>query len=109
MLLSIKTAIDNDLNMRGWILISLGFIFNFIGIFIYLEIIELNFCNLNKNTRNKIIERANETKIEGENKIERLFSEESIEIELSQNDSNEREGKKKEKKYEIVPGYLIYI
>ena len=103
MLLSIKTAIDNDLNLRGWLLISLACIFIFIGIFIYLEIIELNFCNLNENTRIRIAERAKETK------IERLFSEEFLEIELTKNDEEKTEEKKEEKKIEIAPGYFIYI
>ena len=63
----------------------------------------INFCNLNENTRNKIAERAKETKIEG------LFPEEFPEIELSQKDEDEIEEKKVEKKVEIVPGYIIYI
>ena len=103
MLLSIKTGIDNDLSLRGWFLISLAFIFIFIGFFIYLEIIDLNFCNLNENTRISISERAKETKIEG------LFSEEFLDVELSEKDEDEREEKRGEKKVEIVPGYIIYI
>ena len=95
MLLSIKTRIDNNLSLRGWFLISLAFIFIFIGFFIYLEIIDLNFCKLNENTRINISERAKETKIEG------LFSEEFLEVELSQKDEDEREEKKGKKKLKL--------
>ena len=95
MLLSIKTRIDNNLSLRGWFLISLAFIFIFIGFFIYLEIIDLNFCKLKENTRISISERAKETKIEG------LFSEEFLEVELSQKDEDEREEKKGKKKLKL--------
>ena len=36
----------------------MGDLFALIGFFIYLEIIELNFCKLNYNIRKKIIERS---------------------------------------------------
>ena len=102
MVSSIKTANDYNLNLGGWFLIFLAFIFIFIGLFIYLEIMELNICNLNENTRIRIAERARE------NEMEKLNSK----IELSEKDEEEdeyEEGKKEEKKIEIVPGYLIDI
>ena len=102
MMLNVVEAKDNNLSLRGWLFLSLAFIFVFIGIFIYLEIIELNFCNLNKNTRRKIAERARESK------IERLFSEEFPEIELSKKIDNKQE-ENNEKGIEIAPGYIIHI
>ena len=35
----------------------LFFIFQFLGLLVYLEIVELNFCNLNENTKKNIRER----------------------------------------------------
>ena len=102
MMSSIKTAKDNNLSLGGWLLLSLAFIFIFIGIFIYLEIIELNFCNLNENTRITISERARET-------TEGIMPEEFLEIELPKKDEEESEEKKEEKRIEIAPGYFIYI
>ena len=102
MVLNVIEAKDNNLGLRGWLILSLAFILVFIGIFIYLEIIELNFCDLNKNTRIKIAERAREPK------IERIFSEEFPEIELYQKIYNEQE-ENNEKTIEIAPGYIIHI
>ena len=43
---------------------SSGDIFSFIGFLIYLEIIELNICNLNHDLRKNIIKRASEESIQ---------------------------------------------
>ena len=69
MILMIKFVKEKELKIRGWILLFLDFFFIFFGLFIYLEIIELNFCNLSKNIKIKIAERALETS------IHRTFSE----------------------------------
>ena len=48
-------------NQENWfyfIITQLAEILEFIGCIIYLEIIELRFCGLNKNTKEKIIKRA---------------------------------------------------
>ena len=106
MMSTIEIAKDNNLSLEGWLLISLASIFIFIGLFIYLEVIELNFCNLNKNIRNRIAERAKETE------TEKPYTEKGPEIELIEKKEEEdeyEEGKKEEKKIEIVPGYLIDI
>lgn len=46
---------DNVGNNKYFTLIL--FIFQFLGLLIYIEVIELNFCNLNENTKNAIKER----------------------------------------------------
>ena len=105
MMSRIQNALDNDLSLGGWFLICLAFFFILIGLFIYLEIIELKFCDLNKNTRIKIAERAKETDIENR------LSEISSELELLGKDEDEykRKKEKDKEKIEIAPGYLIEI
>ena len=100
MVSSIKTAKNNNLSFGGWLLIFLAFIFTFKGLFIYLEIIELNFCDLNKNTRNRIADRAKEKEVEN------LY----LEMEFPKKDEDEDGEEKNDKqKVEVVPGYLIDI
>ena len=100
MVSSIKSAKNNNLSLGGWLLIFLAFIFTLLGLFIYLEIIELNFCDLNKNTRNRIAERAKEKE------IDELY----LEMELPKKDEDEDGEEKNDKqKVEVVPGYLIDI
>ena len=97
MMLNIKTAKNNKLNLGGTLLISLSFIFIFIGLFIYLEIIELNFCNLNKYLKNNIAERAKE------NIMEKSFYEFFNEFdELSEEEIKDGQT------IEFVPGYFIH-
>ena len=66
----LRAVIDNIINARkhnasfgAWIILILSIIFLLIGVSIYLEIIELNFCKLNENTRRKIESRGKETDI----------------------------------------------
>ena len=56
---------------------------------IYLEIIELNFCELNKNTRRNILKREIKEKMDLE------YSDEEDDLKNSH--------------FEISPGYLIYL
>ena len=65
-----RAVIDNIINVRNhnasfgaWIILILSIIFLLIGVSIYLEIIELNFCKLNENTRRKIESRGKEADI----------------------------------------------
>ena len=70
------------------------FVFQFLGLLIYLEIIELNFLNLNKNTKKNI----NKREMEEDNLL------------LSDGDSKKGdagEGGKMINKVEISPGYTI--
>ena len=94
----IKNAKDNDLSLGGWFLISLAFIFIFIGLFIYLEIIELNFCNLSKNTKIRIAERAKESMLH-----------KTIHEEFDDFEELEGEENNKGQMIEFVPGYLIKV
>ena len=69
------------------------FVFQFLGLLIYLEIIELNFLRLNKNTKKNIEKREEEDN--------RLLSTEEIRI------SEVEEDGKIMNKVEISPGYII--
>ena len=102
MILRIKSAKEKKLKLGGWLLFSLAFFFIFFGMFIYLEIIELNFCNLSKNTKIKIAERAKETP------IRKTFSEKFTEIEdlLEEEEREDGEGEQG-KVVEFFPGYLV--
>ena len=70
------------------------FVFQFLGLLIYLEIIELNFLKLNKNTKKNIEKREEE-------EDNRLLSTEEIRI------SEVEEDGKIMNKVEISPGYII--
>ena len=94
----IKDGKDNNLEWWGWILMSIGIFFIFFGQFIFLEIIELNFCNLSKYTRNNIAERAKE------NLMRKSFLEAFGEFE-ELTDEEIKQGQA----IEFVPGYFIDI
>ena len=51
-------ALSDNLNTAYFCLKQIADISCFLGSLIYLEVIELRFCGLNKNTRKSIIERA---------------------------------------------------
>ena len=89
----IMEGIKNIKSSFNWIMISLLILFSMFGLFIYLEIIELNIFNLNKNTRRAISERANQQVKEDLTILE---------------DINDDEGQDENKEMvEISPGYLI--
>ena len=67
------------------------FVFQFLGLLIFLEIIELNFCNLDKNTKRNIESRLNV-------ETSRFFIDEDIDYESS---------RISEKNLELTPGYYI--
>ena len=94
----VKDGKKNNLKTGGWILMSIAIFFIFIGQFIFLEIIELNFCDLSKFTRNNISERAKEslmrkTFLEAFGDFEELSEEEL----------------KQGQEIEFVPGYIIDV
>ena len=66
-ILKIKIFIPEDNKDKLWnnfIILQLAEFFKFIGLLIYLEIIELRFCGLNKNTKINILKRSLKDKIE---------------------------------------------
>ena len=99
MIYIIEKAKNDKLNAIGWILLFLAFFCIFFGLFIYLEIIELNFCNLSKNIKIKIAERAREKTI---HKAERFTELEEF---LEELDNEEKE--EGESTFEFLPGYLF--
>ena len=68
-------------------------VFQFFGLLIFLEIIELNFCNLDKNTKRNIESRIN-------SETEKWFREQDID--------NEYSGASEKIKIELSPGYYVY-
>ena len=79
----------NKYNFRTEKLIfdSLGDIFSLLGLFIYLEIIELNFCKLNYNLRRNIINRGNIELLNfNDDDSQCLFDEKEIEVKVEKND-----------------------
>ena len=95
---SIKDGKDHNLELWGWILMSIAIFIIFIGQFIFLEIIELNFCDLNKYTRNNIAERAKE------NLMRKTFLKAFGEFE-ELTDEEIKQGQA----IEFIPGYFIDI
>ena len=53
-----KNKEESEILIKQFILLIIGNSLAFIGFLVYLEIIELNFCNLDYNIRRKIIERS---------------------------------------------------
>ena len=78
---------------------SLAIFFIFFGQFIFLEIIELNFCNLNKYTKNNIAERAKE------NLVRKTFYDAFGEFEELSSEEEIRQAQT----IEFVPGYFIDV
>ena len=78
-----------------WIILSILVLFSMFGLFIYLEIIELNIFNLNKYTRRMISERGAQQIKEDLKLLEDITAEEDEE------DEN--------KNVEFSPGYLIKV
>ena len=58
-IIDIENAVDENEGILHWITIVIVTCIILFGFFICLEIIELNFCNLNRNLRNKIADRGN--------------------------------------------------
>ena len=58
-IIDFENAVDENEGILHWISIVIVTLIILFGFFICLEIIELNFCNLNKNLRNKIADRGN--------------------------------------------------
>ena len=106
MIITIKRAKKNKIEPIGWLMLSLTLFFMFFGLFIFLEIIELNFCNLSNNIKIKIAERAREPQ------IDKILSEKINEVEgglfEEENEEGEGEGESEQSKLvEIFPGYLV--
>jgi len=88
-LIKIKTGYFFDKNGKDYkyrftnFLDLIGDLLSFIGFLIYLEIIELNFCNLNYNLRRNIMKRSNDDILSGysidEEKDEKLFNDNNYE------------------------------
>ena len=104
---------DNDSPEYEWVIIILSLLFTLFGLFIYLEIIELNFWDLNKNTRRNIDQRLSNFSISSEILLLSEFPEQKEkEKKTSRNSDDTSEDIKKEDKtnyLEIKPGYLIKI
>ncbi len=95
---NIIKAKDSNISFGLWIVLILSIIFLIIGLCIYLEILELNFCELNKNTKRKISERSGNL---GGIKAYTIDEEEEDE-EDSLRDSAKHS-------VEIVPGYTVEV
>ena len=94
----LENAIDEKEGITHFSSIIIGSIIILFGFFICLEIIELNFCNLNKNLRNKIADRGNEQLKEDFLSIENIYDHKEGMI--------EKEG---EGAIELIPGYLVNL
>ena len=84
----IKDLFSKENQLQKFLMDESGDIVSIIGFLIYLEILELNFCNLNYNLKKNIIKRGeNETEDIGK-LLEKMFrlSSELFEIELQEND-----------------------
>ena len=104
---------DNDSPEYEWVIIILSLLFTLFGLFIYLEIIELNFWDLNKNTRRNIDQRLSNFSISSEILLLSEFPEQKEkEKKTSRNSDDISEDIKSEDKtnyLEIKPGYLVKI
>ena len=78
-----------------WIILSILVLFSMFGLFIYLEIIELNIFNLNKYTKRMISERGAQ-----------LIKED---LKLLEDITPEEDEDDKNKNVEFSPGYLIEV
>ena len=87
----------NNLYFFILIIVIVLFIFLLISIMIYLEIIELKFCGLNKNTRRNILKRENSHKIE----LERMMN--------GEEEDENNEDNLENNKIELSKGYLVDI
>lgn len=98
----IENAIEEKEGFTHFSSIILGTLIILFGFFICLEIIELNFCGLNKNLRNKIASRGSEQAKEDFLGIESLMD--------NKEEKREKEGEgEAEGAIELIPGYLIDI
>ena len=98
-ILKIKLLIENKDNPQlrnNLIILKLVEFFKFIGLLIYLEIIELRFCGLNKNTKKNILKRSLKDKIESSCDFDFNINE-SIDIEsdsfINYKDNENNDGK----------------
>ena len=79
-------------------MLILSIIFLLIGLCIYLEILELNFCELNKNTKRNIEERSDNS--------------EGIKVyKIDEEEEDEEDSLRDSAKHavEIVPGYTVEV
>jgi hypothetical protein len=75
---------------NNFIILQLAEFFKFIGLLIYLEIIELRFCGLNKNTKINISKRSFKDKIESSCDFNENFDNESVSsIDYKDNENND--------------------
>ena len=101
---NIKMANKINKNALDWIINICSNIILLFGLLTSIEIIELNFCDLNKNIRRKISERGNPPN-EELIKLEEVFEENEDRI----HDDKEEEKDKIKNKIEVIPGYMISI
>ena len=96
-ILKIKIFIPEEKKEPLWnnfIILQLAEFFKFIGLLIYLEIIELRFCGLNKNTKINISKRSLKDKIESSYDFNENFDNESVSsIDYKDIDNNSNNGK----------------
>ena len=95
---NIIKAKDNNINFGLWLVLILSIIFLLIGLCIYLEILELNFCELNKNTKRNIEERSDNS--------------EGIKVyKIDEEEEDEEDSLRDSAKHavEIVPGYTVEV
>ena len=96
-----------------WVIIIFSLLFTLFGLFIYLEIIELNFWDLNKNTRRNIEQRLSNGSISSEMLLITEFPEQNENEKKtsikSDDTSEDRKSEDKTNYLEIKPGYLVKI
>ena len=97
MIENIIKASERNTNTFEWIILIISILFSIIGLSIYLELIELNFCNLNEYTKRNISKRG----------IEQQKSNELIKLKESKDDEDDENNKKNI--VEVSPGYIIKI
>ena len=105
MIENIIKASERNTKILEWIILIISILFSIIGLSIYLELIELNFCNLNEYTKRNISKRGIEQQKSNELiKVEKIIDDEDDE----DNDDNKKNSEEKVL-IEISPGYIIKI
>ena len=96
---NIKKTYEMGSNAVDWIVHIIAIIASFIGLSIYLELIEINCYELNKFTRRSIRERSFE---------QRIPKDDLLNFEDSKGEEEENPNKDDENNMiEIVPGYMV--
>ena len=93
---NVEYIYDEENKILSLIIFSLIFVIVFICFLVYLELLELNFCELNKDTRRNILKREKEEIMD-------------IRIDLDKEiDEDEENDDVNKSQIEIVPGYAIH-